>query len=88
MPSYEFRCVGCGSFEESRSLAEAGSPASCPACASPARRVYTAPVFSVRGALRDAGAATRRLADRAASGEPTITASPSGRRLPPGRHVH
>lgn len=89
MPSYEFRCVTCGPFEETRHLAQAGTPATCPGCASPARRIYTVPGFSVRrGALRDGGAATRRVADRASSGEPTITGPPSGRRLPAGRHVH
>lgn len=89
MPSYEFRCANCGPFEEFRSLAETVTPARCPACASLARRVYTAPGFSVRGgALRDAGATTRRFADRAASGEPTMTGPPSGRRFPASRHVH
>jgi putative FmdB family regulatory protein len=31
MPRYEFRCRACGeTFEVSRSMAEAGAPASCP----------------------------------------------------------
>ena len=89
MPTYEFRCAPCGPFRERRSLADASESAVCPACHAPARRVYTAPGFSVRGgALRDAGAATRRVADRAFSGEPVVTGPPKGRRLPAGRHAH
>lgn len=89
MPSYEFRCGRCGPFEETRCLADAGAPAACPDCASPARRVYTAPGFSVRGGgLRDASAATRRVVDRARSGEPVVTGQPSGRRLPARPHAH
>ena len=89
MPTYEFRCAPCGSFRERRSLDNVSQPAVCPACDSPARRVYTAPGFSVRGgALRDAGVATQRVADRALSGEPVVTGPPSGRRLPAGRHAH
>jgi putative FmdB family regulatory protein len=89
MPAYDFRCRACGPFEEVRPLAEASTPARCPGCASPARRVYTAPGFSVRGgALRDASTAMRQVMDRASSGEPVITGPPVGRRLPAGPHVH
>lgn len=89
MPTYEFRCDRCGPFGETRRLADVGLPAACPACASPAKRVYTAPgIPASRGALRDASAATRRVVDRARSGEPVVTGQPSGRRLPARPHTH
>lgn len=89
MPSYDFRCDRCGTFEEIRPLAEVGTPASCPSCALPARRIYAAPGFSVRGGtVRDATLATRRVVDRARSGEPVITGPPTGRRLPARPHAH
>lgn len=89
MPTYEFRCGDCGCFEETRRLSEAGTSARCPGCAAPSRRVYTAPGFSVRsGALRDASTGTRRVMDRAQSGEPVVTGGLSGRRLPTGGHAH
>lgn len=43
MPVYEFWCERCGPFETRRSFAEATAPAHCPACASAARRVFSAP---------------------------------------------
>ncbi|MGB3633428.1 MAG: zinc ribbon domain-containing protein [Rubrobacteraceae bacterium] len=46
MPIYEFVCEDCGSFDERRSFEEAGNPATCPACGSAARRIYSAPGIS------------------------------------------
>jgi hypothetical protein len=62
----------------------------CPSCDQPARRVYSVSGFrSWNGPLRDAGKADRAKADRARSGEPVITGSPSGRRVPrPEGHRH
>jgi putative FmdB family regulatory protein len=43
VPIYAFECAGCGPFELVRSMTEADSPGTCPACGVPARRVFTPP---------------------------------------------
>jgi putative FmdB family regulatory protein len=40
---YAFTCAGCGPFDLVRPMADASSPARCPACGAPARRVFTPP---------------------------------------------
>ena len=60
MPTYDYRCAGCGEFEVRRPMAESAIPARCPGCGHPAARVFGAPALSgldptVRRAL-DAGA--------------------------------
>jgi putative FmdB family regulatory protein len=45
MPAYEFLCEGCGSFEVWLLLKEAHDAATCPACRSEARRIYTPPAL-------------------------------------------
>lgn len=90
MPVYEFRCPRCGPFDLRRGLQDPTDAASCPSCAEPARRVYTAPGGTLpRGPLRSAGQADRARFDRSRSGEPVVTGPPSGRRLPrPTGHSH
>lgn len=89
MPLYEYRCPQCGPFDVRRTLEEASTPLSCPACTAPARRVYTPPgTASLNRLLSGAGAADRRRVDRALSGEPVVTGPPRGRRLPTGGHPH
>ncbi len=43
MPIYEYRCDGCGPFEERRLFGEAGEAATCPECGAQAQRLYTMP---------------------------------------------
>ncbi len=43
MPIYEYRCDGCGPFEERRLFGEAGEATACPECGARAQRLYTMP---------------------------------------------
>ncbi len=43
MPVYAFTCAACGGFDLVRDVAEAATPADCPACGAAARRVFTPP---------------------------------------------
>jgi putative FmdB family regulatory protein len=43
MPLYEYKCETCGSFEQWRMLAEAGTPMYCPTCQAVAQRIFSAP---------------------------------------------
>lgn len=43
MPIYEYRCTGCGNdFEMTRSISQAGEPATCPACGKDAHKLISA----------------------------------------------
>ncbi len=73
MPTYDYRCSGCGEFEVRRPMAESAIPARCPGCGHPAARVFGAPALggldpTVRRAL-DAGA-------RSAESPQVVTAVP------------
>jgi putative FmdB family regulatory protein len=89
MPLYEFCCPGCGPFDVRRGMSDATHPANCPSCAGPGRRVYTTGAGVQAGPVPGARRADRMRWDRARSGEPAVTATPSGRRLPrSGTHRH
>jgi putative FmdB family regulatory protein len=89
VPVYQFRCPGCGPFDLRLALQDDTAAASCPACAQPATRSYrVAGTGFGTGALRGASPADRARVDRARSGEPVRTGSPSGRRLSSGGHRH
>jgi putative FmdB family regulatory protein len=90
VPLYEFRCADCGPFDLHCGMQDAAGTAPCPSCAQPARRRYSVGVGRAPGGvLRDAGRVDRARVDRARTGEPVVTGSPSGRRLPrPGGHRH
>jgi len=78
MAIYAFTCEACGSFELSRPMAEAGTPANCPNCGTTARRVFTPPGLSLLAAPM------RRVLteeDRSAH-EPDVVAERRGRPLP------
>jgi putative FmdB family regulatory protein len=77
MPLYEFVCEGCGGFEAWRPVSDPG--ATCPACAAPGRRVYSA--FGVRRM----GAPLRRALDceERSAGAPEVVSRPG-----PGRPLH
>ncbi|UBF26272.1 zinc ribbon domain-containing protein [Kovacikia minuta CCNUW1] len=51
MPLYEFKCDDCGLFEQWRTMAESGNPASCPECQKAAKRIFSAPAL-LSGSLR------------------------------------
>ena len=61
VPTYAFRCPRCGGFDLVRPMADVGAPASCPDCATPARRVFGAP------ALRSLDPGMRRALDTSAA---------------------
>jgi len=90
VPFYEYRCDDCGPFDALRSIEDATLPLPCPHCAQAARRVYTPPGGRSRAGLTGAASAgDRARLDRARTGEPVVTGSPSGRRLPSrGPHKH
>lgn len=89
MPLYEFRCARCGPFDLHRAMRQASEAAPCPACEEPAQRCFRVGVGRPStGVLRDAGRADRARVDRARSGEPVLTGTLTGRRLPGGRHPH
>lgn len=83
MPLYEFSCSRCGPFEERRSFEDAAAPASCPACATTAARVFGAPWSRRMPALRasvherneksrhEPARMTRAERDRAFGGQPS-----------------
>jgi putative FmdB family regulatory protein len=56
VPFYAFSCAACGPFDVLRPMADAGTPAACPACGGDAARVFSAPASTIRspGAVADA----------------------------------
>ena len=56
MPVYEFLCATCGSFEQRRSLQDAGEPMACPMCQIVATRIY-----STAGLILTSGTVRRRI---------------------------
>ncbi|WP_394790553.1 FmdB family zinc ribbon protein [Rhodoferax sp.] len=41
MPTYDYACTACGSFEAFRSLSQRNEPLNCPGCGLAAARVLT-----------------------------------------------
>ena len=64
MPTYEFECAYCGSFDARRAMAERDTPASCPTCETlSARVIRSAPqLSSLSGVKRSAHAVNERSA--------------------------
>jgi putative FmdB family regulatory protein len=78
MPTYSYRCPGCGSFELVRPMAASGADASCPRCGGVGRRVFAAPALRALGAgLRTALEAGERSAE---APEVVSTVPSAGRR--------
>ena len=42
MPTYDYHCAHCGSFDALRRMAERDVPAACPHCAAPSARAWLA----------------------------------------------
>lgn len=80
MPSYRYRCDGCGPFEVRRSLTEPDTGQCCPACDRRARRVFEAPaVRGMASGMRRALEAQERSAHQPA----VVGTPPSSRRATP-----
>jgi len=64
MPTYDYRCGGCGEFSALRPLAQWQDPADCPVCGAPAPRIVgRAPaVGALSSAFNRARAANERNA--------------------------
>lgn len=78
MPVYAFACDRCGGFDVVRPMAEATVPATCPACGSRARRVFTPPgLRTLSPAVR-----TGREMEEKSAHEPDLVATKRGRPLP------
>ncbi len=50
MPLYDYRCPNCGDFSDFGRIAESSTPRACPACATEAPRVISAPRLSLMDA--------------------------------------
>lgn len=46
MPRYEYSCPECGIVEKYRAMGTAQSMETCTSCGSPARRIFSAPLFN------------------------------------------
>ncbi len=81
MPIYAFTCTRCGSFDVTRSVADAGAPAPCPQCGTDARRVFTPPGLAL---LRKPIRGLLDLEEKSAHA-PDVVSEKTGRALP---HKH
>ena len=84
MPTYDFVCEGCGSFERKLSFAEAGGPAACPSCGEEAKRVYSMPN------TRRMSVGLSKAMDRAegSAHEPEVVQRPVGGTTSGKKHQH
>jgi putative FmdB family regulatory protein len=76
MAVYVYRCAEHGATEASRPIGTAAAAIPCPACGSPAARIFTAPRLSLGSSAR------RALIDRTerTRDEPDIVSAPPPRR--------
>jgi putative FmdB family regulatory protein len=82
VPTYEFLCEDCGTFEQQRSFVEASDPLACPSCGLAARRVYHMP------ATRKMSAALSNVMNRVekSTHDPEVVRRPEGDTLPSTRY--
>ncbi|HWT24912.1 MAG TPA: FmdB family zinc ribbon protein [Solirubrobacteraceae bacterium] len=80
MPIYAFTCARCGDFDVVRTVADAAAPATCPACGTAARRVFSPP------GLRLLAKPLRGALDREekSAHEPEVARTKQGRPMPHG----
>jgi len=79
VPTYTYRCAGCGSYDVVRPMAEEDPDPRCPHCGAGSRRVFSPPaVRQVATGLSRALSAAERSAS-----EPQVVAAapPSGQRV-------
>ncbi|WP_368493247.1 FmdB family zinc ribbon protein [Deinococcus sp.] len=69
MPTYDFLCEPCGTFEKRLSIAQRDEPQRCPRCDGPARRVWTTPPMT---AQLSAGARLAHGVNERSQHEPSV----------------
>jgi putative FmdB family regulatory protein len=79
MVVYVYHCAECGDFDVSLDMGAASGTLTCPTCALPARRRYTAPLL-VR---TPAPLATMLAKEEKSRDEPEVVAGPPPRRSTP-----
>ncbi|MFC5818731.1 FmdB family zinc ribbon protein [Nonomuraea harbinensis] len=80
MATYAYRCLECGPFEVRLPIGTAEAVADCPACRSPARRVFTAPSLARRSPAMSAALARDEQSQEAP--EVVTHVTPERRRTP------
>lgn len=80
MATYAYRCHECGPFEVRLPIGTAEPVTGCPACRSPARRVYTAPGLARLDPALSAGLAREEQSREAPE---VITRTTAGPPAPP-----
>ena len=80
MATYEYRCDDDGAFEVTRALGTAPESASCPACGSEGRRVFSPPMLT--STPRAVGAAIDHAEKSAHEPEVVTSLPPSRKRTP------
>lgn len=61
MPTYDYNCERCGTFSESRPMAEFAAPQPCPQCGDPAPRAFLSAPALGGGASPETAAAPQRM---------------------------
>jgi putative FmdB family regulatory protein len=74
VPTYTFRCPGCGPFDERLSMSALTDATTCPGCGGEAPRGITAPALHAGGATHAVAAAH----ERSAHAPGVVTSVPSG----------
>jgi putative FmdB family regulatory protein len=74
VPTYTFRCPGCGPFDERLAMNALTDTTACPGCGGDAPRRVTAPALNAGGAAHAVAAAH----ERSAHAPGVVTAVPSG----------
>lgn len=90
MPTYDFHCEACGTFELWQDHREVGPATPCPGCGRAARRVFSAPAVRSPGnmlLMGGVGPEGRDRIERAHTGEPKIASAPPPG-VPSGRILH
>jgi putative FmdB family regulatory protein len=80
VPTYDYDCACCGSFEALRPMSLRDAPFACPACDSPAPRVISAP----RLATMDASQRRAMSVNERAAHEPKSSGAYARLKHPPG----
>jgi putative FmdB family regulatory protein len=92
VPTYAFRCPGCGPFDRWASMSAVPDAAPCPTCGQDAPRGVTAPALHTPGTAHRVAAAHERSAHApdvvgAVPSGPSPGAAPRPRASPDPRHT-
>jgi len=74
LATYSYRCDSCGGFDERAEIGAAAGSVSCPACARPARRVFSPPMLS----RTPAGVAALHRMEERSKDSPPVVSAPAG----------